>query len=306
MKTTAFDEDFGLTIEANGDTIKNITRDDVVSNLQKHGMVHFSGYGASGEDFHEFTNDYSDDFMSYKGGRYERRAINTSGDSTIVSVNYYLKDAKKQDTWSIPMHGEMYYQGKRPVMIWFYCETPARVGGATTVCDGQRMLNSLQKDTLGLFESKKLKYVRYYPEEEWKIRFQTDDIKEVERFSVESGMSVELDEAEKTVTTEYLHPAIISSKWGNHTVFVNNILTVATQEIVTGKTDNLIRLEDDSKIPMDILMEIKGTAESLTRNIPWQAGDFAVLDNTRVMHGREEFEGNERQIYSRMVHSIDW
>ena len=52
--------------------------------------------------------------------------------------------------------------------------------------------------------------------------------------------------------------------------------------------------EDGSKSPEAVLDEIKSVCEENTIEVPMQAQDFIMLDNTRLMHGRREFTGENR------------
>jgi alpha-ketoglutarate-dependent taurine dioxygenase len=288
-----------------GERANDLDRDRIIELIKSSGVVFFKGFRCDTADFEAFTNRFSNDFMNYKGGRYFRRAVNDDG--TITSVAYHLQgDDKEQDTFPLPMHGEMYYLEHRPVLIWFFCAHPALKDGETTVADGAELYRQLGESTRKLFAAQRLKYIRFYPEQEWKIRFQSSDLDEAAEFCRQNGMRVIVDRQAKTLTTEYLHPAVITSRWHGHTVFINNILPVTLQERHGVKGDNLVRLEDGSKIPPEVVSEIETCCERLTRCIPWQAGDFAVVDNTRVLHGRRRFNDNVREIYSRMVRSVDF
>lgn len=304
MKTAPFDDTFGAILSPDaGERITELEDAAVIDAIRNHGMVFFRGFDIDPPAFEAFTNRFSSDFMNYKGGRYARRPVNDDG--TIASVNYYLK-GEEQDTFSLPMHGEMYYLEQRPVLIWFYCVQPALQDGETTVLDGAELYRRLRPATRELFHARRLKYIRYYPESEWRVRFQTDNIDEVARFCGGNGMTVNVDRAAQTVSTEYVHPAHITSRWGGHAVFINNILPVAWQERFGVKKDNLVRFEDDSRIPDEVIAEIESCCDELTRCIPWRSGDFAVVDNTRALHGRRKFNDNVRQIFSRMVRSVDF
>jgi alpha-ketoglutarate-dependent taurine dioxygenase len=304
LKTTPFDRTFGTTVEAAaGERPDDLDRDQVIELIKSSGVVFFRGFGIDPPVFERFTNRFATEFMNYKGGRYFRRAVNDDG--TITSVAYHLK-GEEQDTFPLPLHGEMYYLDARPVLIWFLCVRPALRDGETTVCDGAELYRQLSDSTRKLFERQRLKYVRFYPESEWTTRFQTRDLTEAADFCTKNGMRVVVDPEARTLTTEYLHPATITSRWHGHTVFINNILTVTAQERLGVKGDNIVRLEDGSKIPESVIADIESCCERLTRPIPWQAGDFAVVDNTRVLHGRRQFDDNVREIYSRMVKRVDF
>jgi len=56
-------------------------------------------------------------------------------------------------------------------------------------------------------------------------------------------------------------------------------------------------LEDGSVIASGEIEELRGIAETCTTEINWQDGDVAVLDNTRVMHGRRAIKDQDRELF---------
>ena len=265
----------------------------------------FRGFPNSPETFEKFTTSFGGDFMTYMGGGYKRRTINEGGDKSIMSVNYYL-GSEEQSKFSLPLHGEMYYIKRRPELMWFYCVCPAESEGETTVCDGEAILAGLKPSTRDLFANQRLRYIRYYPDGEWQKRFQTDDLDAIEEFAHANDMSIKIDKTARTVHTEYYYPAVVEGKWSGAPAFINNILPVVWQEVAGKKDDNIVRLEDGSKIPDEVVAELQQVSDSLTRLIEWQPADIAMVDNTRVLHGRRAFSDERRQIYSRMVRELAW
>ena len=56
-------------------------------------------------------------------------------------------------------------------------------------------------------------------------------------------------------------------------------------------------LEDGAVVSLEEIEELRDLAETCTVEINWQDGDVAVLDNTRVMHGRRAIKDKDRQLY---------
>ena len=54
---------------------------------------------------------------------------------------------------------------------------------------------------------------------------------------------------------------------------------------------------DGEMVGRDEIEEIRSIAEACTHEINWQDGDIAVLDNTRVMHGRRAIVDPARQLF---------
>jgi alpha-ketoglutarate-dependent taurine dioxygenase len=302
MRVNQITDFFGSAIEASpGESIFDVNRDDVVELIKSRGVVLFSGFKTPLADFEKFIRQFGDQFMSYQGGGYIRRKI--SPDDTLLSTRYDY-GREKQETFGLPLHGEMYYTDLRPVMLWFFCERPADQDGETTVCDGAQIYSALSPKWKELLQEKKLKYTRRYLDGEWQKIYQTDDIDEALQFCAGNGITAEVDEG-RTLRTEYVYPAVIKSRWGNHSVYINNVLPVVWQEKMGRKT-SIVRLEDDSQVPQELIDEVVAAQEKYIIPLPWKAGDFAAIDNTRALHGRRAFTDTDREVFLRMVREVSF
>ena len=56
-------------------------------------------------------------------------------------------------------------------------------------------------------------------------------------------------------------------------------------------------LADGREVTSDEIEEIRALAEEVTHEINWQDGDIAILDNTRVMHGRRAIADANRTLF---------
>ncbi len=307
MKTAPISEEFGTRLVATDNSnLFEIGKENIISLFKNSGVVLFRGFDVDTDKFEQFTDLFGTEFMHYIGGAQVRNIINENGDKTISSVNFYA-DAEKQQkrTFKLPLHGEMFYTKSRPTLLWFYCVAPPLKDGETTVCDGVQIYKELSNATKKLFKEKRLKYIRQYPNGEWQGRFQTDDLKVLEKFCQESDLHLIVDKDTQSITTEYVYPAIVKTRWGGQEAFLNSILIVEWHE-ASGKTDSIVRLEDGSRIPDDVLRELQEVTERLTQLISWQRGDVLMLDNTRMLHGRRAFFDQQRELYTRMCKSVHW
>ena len=50
-------------------------------------------------------------------------------------------------------------------------------------------------------------------------------------------------------------------------------------------------------VGQDEIEALRALAETYTHEINWQDGDIAVIDNTRVMHGRRAIVDTNRQLF---------
>jgi alpha-ketoglutarate-dependent taurine dioxygenase len=197
----------------------------------------------------------------------------------------------------------MYYTNMRPVMLWFYCEKPAANDGETTVCDGAQIYDALSKESKELLAQKKLKYLRRYKDGEWQLIYQTKDLDDAVKFCTGNGIKAHIEDG-RVLATEYVHPAVIKSRWGDHLVFINSALIVYWQEENLARNTSVVRLEDGSKLPKQLIDEVVAAQKRLIIPMVWGRGDFAVVDNTRAMHGRRAFTDTTREIFLRMVREV--
>ncbi|CAN1208847.1 TauD/TfdA family dioxygenase [Tumidithrix helvetica PCC 7403] len=305
MKTSSLFDSFGTLISNDDDSsITDLNSQEILDLFKLSKLLVFRGFAKDTDQFQQFTSLFCSDFITYMGGGYQRKTINPEGDKTLLSVNYYF-GAQTQKTFPLPLHGEMYYLRNRPAALWFYCVVPASSQGETMVCDGSQLYDALSSSTKKLFQDRRLRYIRYYPNGEWQNRFQSDNLDEVVQFCLDNEMEVVVNSAEQTLKTEYFHSATINDLWSDRPVFINNILPVTSSE-EHGITTNIVRLEDGSKIPDEVIQEIRETSDRLTKLIAWQATDIALIDNARVLHGRRAFTDTNREICLRMSKTINW
>ena len=296
--------DFGKEIICeSGDSMSDLVPEDLIDMFKTSGVLLFRNFKPDLEQFNSFAARFGADFMSYKGGGYIRRKVNEGVDETLLSVNY--DHGREQDTFGLPLHGEMYYVDHRPVSLWFYCKTPAASEGETTICDGSELYNELSDEHKQLLNEKRLKYVRSYADGEWQKIYETEDRDEAVRFAEYNGLSVVVDNENNALNTEYIQPGVITSRWGGHKVYINNILTVQWQEDMGRKT-SIVRFEDGEPIPRSLIDEVVAIQQRIIVPIAWKAGDFTYIDNTRTLHGRRAFSDKNRDVYLRMVQSVEY
>jgi hypothetical protein len=98
----------------------------VLTALRERGAVLIRNPSPSLEYFADLSDSIMTSVTHHATGTNERDAV--AGDSRTSTVN------KGSDY--IPLHREGSYAPACPDVLMFYCENPAVVGGATTVCDG--------------------------------------------------------------------------------------------------------------------------------------------------------------------------
>lgn len=264
-------------------SIFKLEREKIISLFNAYGILLFRGFEANAEIFKEFSNLLSTDFIDYSGGAFNRRIIN--GDKTVLSVNDFNSEIK--------LHGEMYYQKNVPLMLWFFCATPASEKGETIVCDGRQFFRELSSSTKEIFSKKKLKFTLRMSKNEWHKKYKTEDVKQLQEICKDNNLKLRINE-DKSIITEYITSAIIPSKCGNYQVFINSLLPAKQLY------PDVIKFDDDSDISEEVMSEVNAIAEKITTEISWQKGDILMIDNTRVLHGRRAFSDEKREIYIRL------
>lgn len=305
MRTEPLTDKVGLKVMPDADeTVMDLDPAAVIELFKAHGALYFSGFNLDVTLFERFTNQFSNDYMDNTGSGSYRDQVEGASDKSIQNVAY-VYGTDKQRLISLPLHADRSYVKSQPPLMWFMCARPSKEGGQTTVCDGVALAEALSERARQVFTEQRLKYIRHYPAGEWQVLFKTDDLGQVRAYCDANDLTLIVND-DGSVTTEFLKPAIFPTRYGDLKGFVNSILIQLWQEDALGRTTSLARLEDGSRIPEDVLDEVKDVSERLTVDLAWEPGDFARVDNTRLMHGRRPFSDPEREIYVRMCRGMDW
>ncbi|MEH2455285.1 TauD/TfdA family dioxygenase [Nostoc sp.] len=264
-------------------SILELDKQEIISLFKSNGILLFRGFDVDTGIFKEFTNLLSIDFINYAGGAFSRRVIN--GDETLLSVNDFKSEIK--------LHGEMYYQQNIPLMLWFFCANPPLEDGETTVCDGRQFFNEISSSTKELFSKNKLKFTVRISKEDWQKKYQTNNLNTLEEICQKNNTHLTVND-DQSILLEYIFSAIIPSRCGKYQVFINSLLP--TKQL----SQKILKFEDDSEIPEEVVSELNEIAEKITTEISWQKGDILMIDNTRILHGRRAFADDQRDIYIRL------
>ncbi len=305
LKSQPLTPDFGVKFTSTGDaSVFDLPRNAIVDACKTSGVAYFEGFNLSLSDFEKFSDTLCNDWLPYQGGAHERVILNPESDGTIYSVAFYLGQ-KEQLKFELPLHCDMSYIKHSPVALFFYSVHPAADRGETTLCDGAAVYDQLQQSTRDALHKQRIQYIRFYPEGNWQGRFGTSDLNEVRDFCDLNELELTIDESTGTLRTVYTVSAVPESRWGDRPVFRNSILPVVWQEEI-GKTNSLVRFEDGSHLPPEVIQDIKAVTSRLTYLAGMNTGDFMFVDNTRILHGRKQFDDPKREVAIRMVRDLEW
>jgi alpha-ketoglutarate-dependent taurine dioxygenase len=282
-----------------------------MSLLYQTAAVLLRGFRFDADSFVKFSNCCCAGFSKYRGGAFRFRSldrVSLGAEGTLLSTT-----GGKQG-FPIPLHGEMYYQQERPDTLWLFCRRAPKACGETTVADGQKLFERLPLRSKELLRCKKLCYVRDLSADDWPTTFQTHDLEEVREICRRgnSSLSVRLD---NSIEIRFTCSALLSGNNGRE-IFINNLVSVwkCEREIRAGNTNRIlgtdvckrpplsIRLDDSTEPPEWLIADIEAASEVVTTAITWQCGDVLVLDNRRMLHGRRQAVGDDREILVRLGH----
>lgn len=299
-------EDFGAVVRKRDAGLFDLDVAALIDLFKRRGVVRFAGFGGGIAEMDRFSGRLSSDWMPYEGGAHERRVLNPDGDGTIYSVNFYL-GRKEQVMFELPVHADMSYLKHHPVFLFFYCVQPARTGGETQVVDGRRVYLDLSDAARRLFAERRIKYIRKYKEGDWQGRFGTDDLDRVRRFCEWNELALTIEEVPggHLLTTEYVAWATPVGRFVGAPVFCNSIMPVIRTE-ESGFDISLVRMEDGTRIPPDVVAELKELVVRHRHLVQMQKTEMMWVDNTRVLHGRMTFDDPARDVAIRMAGSVTW
>ncbi|GAB1544224.1 TauD/TfdA family dioxygenase [Scytonema sp. NUACC21] len=218
---------------------------------------------------------------------------------------------------AIALHCENSYQESWPMRIFFNCVTPAATGGETPIADTRRVLSRITPNLRQRFIEKKVMYVRNFYDFmglPWQTVFQTTDKAEVEAYCQKNNIIVEWQK-DGNLRTRVIrepilqHPQTGEKVWFNHTMFFH--LSTLEPEIQAGlmvlfKPDELPANSfygDGTPIENSVVEELRQCYQEETVLVPWQKGDFLMLDNMLAAHGRRPYSGS-RQILVGMAEPV--
>jgi alpha-ketoglutarate-dependent taurine dioxygenase len=288
VKTTPYGTGSGLLVEpVDGGSLADVDPSALRALLKEAGFLLLRGFAS---DMASFT-----------------ALVQATSTSTTLDParDFYSEVAQKVDAGfaEVGLHTENGNSPFRAHVAWFFCEKAASSGSQTTVCDGYRVWDALSPAAREAFAAQDIVYSRYVAEAQWRAMAHhlLGRTKPAEEIAVEEllALASQLDGTEIVpqedggVRYSFRTPAAGPTVFGERRSFANSIL---------GPSFNYekptITFADGTPLSADLLAEVEEVTARLTENLDWQHGDAAVIDNTRVMHGRRAITDPDRTIYN--------
>lgn len=274
-----------IATKENDEEVMDLNVQKIMELVKSTGVVLFRGYDVNQDQFQAFTDLFSKKMVKHAFVGVRKTL---SKDGTVAEV--------LSGNGEIELHGEMYYKPEpRPELLWLCCIEPSAELGATTICDGQMFFDSLKPETQKLFLTKKIMYTHVSLPVAWKA-FSGET--EIDAAVKALANSVGVKDVEKTpeglVKWKFVTNAIIKGANSKY-IFINSIRNIL-QGIKSASADSSghflsVTFEDGTKIPSDVLAELYEVGNKNIYPVQWQPGEMIVVDNRRMMHGRQKFEG---------------
>jgi len=228
----------------------------------------------------------------------------------------------------ISPHHEMAYLPKQPKYIAFLCNTPAQRGGRTSIVCGHQLYSSMDRQVRDKFERLGICYTRTYPSTQfgsrlgfrhpilvsWKQVFSAQTPDEVEQRCTQLGLKTEWfkhdtlqtrvvlpavrihPEHQQKIWYNQAHTFVVTRKYLGSWLFFGYRLLYNFKSLRQGEAS----FGNGEPIPAFAIDAIHSALKKHPFLVSWEAGDLLILDNQRMMHGREAYRGR-RELLTAML-----
>ncbi len=257
----------GAEIHAQGATLTECGKDELVELVRKQGYVVLSGFAPTVTEYEQFTAQF--------------------GSCAVTRPVRY-----PQSRVALGFHAEDAYTPYRPDALWFLCVSEGSgVGVPTGVVDGSELLAALPTGWQAFCRENSLHFERQWSPAVWQ-----QDAPEAPR---RAALSAVLD-AIPGITHAFLedgflyisyHVALVTRTSNGQEAFANGLLQASTWPQYYGMS-----LSDGSPVPAELIAIVDELSLALERDLNWHTGDFGVVDNLRFMHRRRQNELLDRDL----------
>ncbi|MET0274331.1 MAG: TauD/TfdA family dioxygenase [Phenylobacterium sp.] len=258
--------------------------------------------------FNAMIERYETDPMGYAGGLTPRS--NISG--KVFEASRVPADQK------IILHQEMGYLPKYPKMVAFYCLVPSETGGCTTIGDMRRFQKAIPDNLMDPVRERGVLYRRNYRapgpaddplkalfRREWTDVLQVETKEQAEAACAAVGCDA-VWEDDGSLSLHYRSPGFVKHSVTGEEVWFAQVQGMHFNEARLGP--NYAKLNaafpkgrprpieilygDGGDIPAEIVEPLYPILDALAVNLPYEHGDFMLLDNIYTAHGRQPYTGD--------------
>ncbi|MGH7594063.1 MAG: TauD/TfdA family dioxygenase [Gemmatimonadales bacterium] len=270
-------------------------REWIESRILEHGGILFRGFDVpTPADFERAAKAaWGELFADY--GDLPR---NSAGEKIYESTPYPADQM-------ILFHNESSHLPSWPMRINFHCVVPAPKGGCTPIIDTRALMQQLDPAVVAAFREKGLLYVRNFSagvDPTWEEFFHTTDRSKVEQMCRDAGSEFEWLPGGGLRIRTRTH-AVANHPTTGDELFFNQVQLHHIYCVDEETRDGLRALFNDDELPRnvyygdgtpisdEVMEQIGRVFEQVCVRFQWQKGDTIFLDNMRVSHARDTFEG---------------
>jgi alpha-ketoglutarate-dependent taurine dioxygenase len=203
------------------------------------------------------------------------------------------------------MHHELSYTLEFPSLMMFACLGAPTEGGATGVADSEAVLAALPADLVERFEREGWLLTRSYSDEigaSVEEAFGTGDREAVESYCRANAIEFEW-QPDGGLRTRQRRDAVVDHPRTGRRCWFNQIAFLSEWTMAPEVREFLVEMYGADGLPFntrfgggdpigeDVVELLNEVYEANTLREPWQAGDLMLVDNIRMAHSREPFEG---------------
>jgi alpha-ketoglutarate-dependent taurine dioxygenase len=271
-------ETVGLLESAEGRTLHSVAAGQVLEWLRTYGVLVLRGFGNDQDVARQLT---------------ER-------------LGRIVKTIEVTGTRYVGYHGELTYTPFPPDLLCFHCSsTAAGEGGETTFCDGILALEAFSAPLRRFLETNRLLMQSSWSGAFLRRRFEIDSIERLrEHLSSLPGLSW-TEQRDDAWNLSYLTSPIVRTRFQGAPAFVNSLLIALHDNRPRPERAYTLTLEDGRAFPAAAVEEILEVTKRHTYPLRWQVGDYAVVDNSRLLHGRHpcaDVDSTERKLVN--MHTV--
>ena len=271
--------------------------------LDDAGTLLFRGFDvADAQAFDAAIGGYGEDGFTYAESLSNAVRVN-------VTPRVFTANEAPPET-EIHLHHEMAQTPLYPSKLFFYCEIAPGQGGATPVCRSDWLLEQMEASDPALvarFAEHGVRYTNVMPGADdagsgqgrsWRSTLGADTKEAAEARLQSLGYAWEWQSDDSLRATTPVLPAIRILADGRRTFFNQLIAAFRGWSDSRNEAHKSVTFGDGSPITGADMARTIALSQELTRDLAWQAGDVALLDNFLVMHGRRPFAGKRRVLAS--------
>ncbi|KAK9054727.1 hypothetical protein SSX86_025806 [Deinandra increscens subsp. villosa] len=268
--------------------------------LLKNGAILFRGFPVmSPSDFNNIVEAFGFPELPYVGGIAPRTQVI----GRVYTANESPLDMK------IPFHHEMAYVPNPPTKLFFFCEEEPERGGETPIVLSHIVYEKMKErrpDFVRQLEEHGLRYIRLvgenddpssYVHNSWKSLYKTDNKIIAQERAAKLGAKLEWTENGARLITNPL-PAVRFDEESGRKTWFNNLQAngAPSSEKTSTQNTSLMELGNGDPVHDDVVEDLLKILEEECVAIPWKKGDFLLINNLTVLHGRRPLITPPRRI----------